>query len=78
MSRFCRPQCEGVYSLKNETTQAIGSLQKAFVLDKSVIEESKTESAFDNIRESLEFQHVIIPSAEQIKPETDDADSFDF
>jgi len=43
-----------------------------------VIEKSKTESAFDNMRESPEFQHLTISSAEQVKPETDDADSFDF
>ena len=58
--------------------QAIEWLRKAIVLDKSFIELSKTQSEFDNIRESPEFQRVTIPSAEQIKPETDDADSFDF
>jgi len=48
-----------IYSRKNETVQAIEWLRKAIVLDKSFIDKSKAESAFDNIRESPEFQQLI-------------------
>ena len=48
-----------VYSRKNEKALAIEWFQKAIALDKSLIEESKTESAFDNIRQSPEFQQLI-------------------
>ena len=47
------------YSLKKEKTLAIESLQKATTLDSRVIEASKTNSDFDNIRESREFQQLI-------------------
>ncbi len=47
------------YSLKNEKTLAIETLQKAITLDQKYIEISKTDSDFDNIRESREFQQLI-------------------
>ena len=49
-----------IYSLKNEQTPAIEWLQKAIALDEStIIEESKTDSDLDNIRQSAEFQQLI-------------------
>ena len=48
-----------VYSLKNEPKLAIESLQKAFDLDKSLIESSKTDPDFDNIRQTPEYQQLI-------------------
>ena len=51
-----------IYSLKNEQTQAIEWLQKAIALDQStIIEQSKTDRDFDNIRQSPEFQQLINP-----------------
>ena len=47
------------YSLKDEKILAIETLQKAITLDRSLIEYSKTDSDFDNIRESPEFQELI-------------------
>ena len=47
------------YSLKNEKNLAIETLQKAITLDRSWIEYSKTESDFDNVRQSPEFQELI-------------------
>jgi len=47
------------YSLKNEANLAIESLQKAIELDKEYIKKAETESRFDNIRKSLEFQKLI-------------------
>ena len=47
------------YSLKNEKTLAIETLQKAIMLDQKYIEMSKTDSDFDNIRESPKFQQLI-------------------
>ena len=47
------------YSLKGEKTLSIESLQKAISLDWIVIEAAKTESDFDNIRESPEFQQLV-------------------
>ena len=49
------------YALKNEKTLSIESLQKAITLDRRAIEASKTNSEFDNIRESSEFQQLINP-----------------
>ena len=48
-----------VYALKNETNLSIESLQKAVILNKIAIEAAKTESDFDNIRSSPEFQQLI-------------------
>ena len=49
-----------IYSLKNEQVQAIEWLQKAIAIDKSWwIEQGKTDSDFDNIRQSTEFQRLI-------------------
>jgi len=54
-----------VYSLKNEKEQAIEWLQKAIVLDETVVYRKiyapgvETGVSFDNIRESLEFQQLI-------------------
>ena len=49
-----------VYSLKNERVRAIEWLQKAIAIDKSWwIEQGKTDSDFDNIRQSTEFQRLI-------------------
>ena len=49
-----------IYSLKNEQTPAIEWLQKAIALDQStIIEQSKTDSDLDNIRQSAEFQQLI-------------------
>ena len=48
-----------VYSLKNQKTLAIETLRKAIMLDQKYIEMSKTDSDFDNIRESPEFQQLI-------------------
>ena len=48
-----------IYSLKNEKEQAIEWLQKAIFLDISWIGASKTDSDFDNIRRSSEFQQLI-------------------
>ena len=48
-----------IYSLKNEQAQAIEWLQKAIALDQSRIEKSKTNTDFDNIRQSPEFQQLI-------------------
>jgi len=48
-----------IYSLKNETALAIEWLQKAISMDARWIELSKAESAFDNIRQSPEFQQLI-------------------
>jgi len=47
------------YSLKNEKTLAIKTLQKAITLNQKYIEMSKTDSDFDNIRSSPEFQQLI-------------------
>ena len=49
-----------IYSLKNEQTPAIKWLQKAIALDQgTIIEQSKTDSDLDNIRQSSEFQQLI-------------------
>ena len=48
-----------VYSLKDNTAQAIEWLQKAIVFDVSLIDKSKMGSDFDNIRQSPEFQQLI-------------------
>ena len=49
-----------IYSLKNEQTPAIKWLQKAIALDQStIIEQSKTDSDLDNIRQSAGFQQLI-------------------
>ena len=48
------------YSLENEETLAIESLQKAMTLDKRIIAASEIDSAFDTIRENPEFQQLII------------------
>ena len=48
-----------VYFLKGEKTLATEALQKAIALDQKYIEMSKTDSDFDNIRESPEFQALI-------------------
>ena len=45
------------YSLKDEKNLSIESLQKAISLDRRAIEGAKTNSCFDNIRESPEFQY---------------------
>ena len=50
-----------VYALNNEKALSIESLQKAITLDRRAIEASKTNSEFDNIRESSEFQQLINP-----------------
>ena len=50
-----------VYVLNNEKALSIESLQKAITLDRRAIEASKTNSEFDNIRESSEFQQLINP-----------------
>lgn len=47
------------YSLKNEKILSIKSLRKVIALDKSTIEAAKTDSDFENIRESPEFQQLI-------------------
>ena len=51
------PAC--IYLLKNEQAQAIEWLQKVIVLDAGWIDKSKTDSDFDNIRQSPEFQQLI-------------------
>ena len=48
-----------VYALKNEKALAIESLEEAITLDSRFVETSKTNSDFDNIRESPEFQELI-------------------
>ena len=48
-----------VYSLNNEPQPAIESLQKAIDLDKRLIESSKTDPDFDNIRQTPEYQQLI-------------------
>ena len=48
-----------IYALKNEKALAIESLQKIITLNRNWIKYSKTESDFDNIRESPEFQKLI-------------------
>lgn len=47
------------YSLNNDKTLAIETLHKAIMLNRKYIEMSRTDSDFDNIRESPEFQHLI-------------------
>ena len=47
------------YSLKNEKTLSVEFLQKAITIDRSLIENAKMDSDFDNIRESPEFQQLI-------------------
>jgi len=48
-----------IYSLKNEKEQAIEWLQKAIVLEAGLMEDSKVDRGFDNIRQSPEFQKLI-------------------
>ncbi len=47
------------YSLKKERILAVESLQKAFTLDRRMIEVANADDAFDDIRESPEFQQLI-------------------
>lgn len=47
------------YAVQNERASSIASLQKAIALDKRVIEAAKTESHFDKIRSSPEFQQLL-------------------
>ena len=48
-----------IYSVKNEKEQAIEWLQKAIVLEAGLMEDSKVDRGFDNIRQSPEFQKLI-------------------
>ena len=48
-----------LYSLKNEKKSAIKWLQKATVLDESIIERSKADADLDNLRQDPEFLRLI-------------------
>ncbi|MAE20030.1 hypothetical protein CMK12_14070 [Candidatus Poribacteria bacterium] len=48
-----------IYSVKNEKEQAIEWLEKAIVLEAGLMEYSKVDRGFDNIRQSPEFQRLI-------------------
>ena len=47
------------YSQRSDKINAVESLKKAIDLDSGYINSAKTEEAFDNIRESIEFQELI-------------------
>jgi len=48
-----------VYSLKKENTLALESLEEAVALDWRFVENAKTDSSFDTLRESPEFVELI-------------------
>ncbi len=48
-----------VYAQRNEKSAAIKSLKNAINLDSRYANLAQNEKAFDNIRESLEFQQMV-------------------
>jgi len=47
------------YSQRNEKSNAIESLKKAISLDNKYVDVAKTDKAFENIRDSVEFQNLV-------------------
>jgi hypothetical protein len=52
-------QLSNAYALKGEKELSINALRKALVLDPSQREQAERDGAFDDIRESPEFQQII-------------------
>ena len=55
-----------VYSQKNQTELTIESLQKAFDFDNSTVDSSMADPDFNNIRQTPEYQQLIITTYEQL------------